>query len=69
MKSLSIKELSQMYFPNSTAKSAGTQLMRWLKYNQQLWNELADAGYTRGQRLLTPRQVGLVFRYLGDPGE
>ena len=67
MQALSLKELSQMYFPNSSPKSAGTQLLRWLKYNRKLWDELAEAGYTRGQRLLTPRQVELVFRYLGEP--
>lgn len=67
MQALTIKELGQMYFPNSTSKSAASQLVRWLKFNQKLWVELADAGYRSGQRLLTPRQVGLVFRYLGEP--
>lgn len=64
---LTIKELGQMYFPNSTSKSAGTQLVRWIKYNKYLWQELIEAGYSKGQRLMTPRQVGLIFQYLGEP--
>lgn len=67
MKTLSIKEISQMYFPTSTPKSAGAQFKRWLKYNSQLWDELERSGYRNGQRLLTPRQVALVFHYLGEP--
>ena len=67
MKTLSIKEISQMYFPSSTPKSAAAQFKRWLKYNRRLWDELGESGYRSGQRLLTPRQVALVFRYLGEP--
>ena len=67
MQARTIKELGQMYFPNSTSKSAASQLVRWLKYNKRLWTELTETGYYSGQRLLTPRQVSLVFQYLGEP--
>ena len=67
MQALSLKELSLMYFPTSSVKSAGTQLKRWLRYNTALWDDLAVSGYRNGQRLLTPRQVALVFHYLGEP--
>lgn len=67
MQALTIKELGQMYFPNSTSKSAGAQFIRWIKFNQQLWLELANAGYRSGQRLMTPRQVSLIYQYLGEP--
>lgn len=67
MQALSFKELSLMYFPTSTVKSAGVQFKRWLKYNTALWDDLAGTGYRSGQRLLTPRQVALVFHYLGEP--
>lgn len=69
MNTLSIKEISLLYFPNSTPKSAASQFKRWLRYNKKLWAELAEAGYWNGQRLLTPRQVEIVFQYLGEPGE
>ena len=69
MRTLSMKELSMMYFPNSTVKSAGAQLKRWINHNKELRTALEDTGYFDGQRLLTPRQVELVFHYLGEPGE
>ena len=64
---LSIKELSAMYFPHSSIRSAGVQLKRWLVYNKPLVQALTDAGYYNGQKILTPKQVTLVFEYLGEP--
>ena len=64
---LSIKELSAMYFPHSSIRSAGVQLKRWLVYNKPLMQALVDAGYYNGQKILTPNQVTLVFEYLGEP--
>lgn len=64
---LQMKELATLYFPNSTCRSATTQLRRWITYNKALSQALDETGYTRGQRYFTPRQVGLVFKYLGEP--
>ena len=52
------KELAAMYFAN---------LKRWIDRNESLKNELTETGYIEGQRVFTPRQVELVFRYLGEP--
>ena len=62
------KELAAMYFANSTPKAATTHLKRWIDRNESLKNELTETGYImEGQRVFTPRQVELVFRYLGEP--
>lgn len=63
----SMKELSAMYFPHSSIRSAGVQLKRWFVYNKPLMQALVDAGYYNGQKILTPKQVTLVFEYLGEP--
>ncbi|MCA5584920.1 DUF4248 domain-containing protein [Parabacteroides gordonii] len=63
----SMKELSAMYFPHSSIRSAGVQLKRWFVYNKPLMQALTDAGYYNGQKILTPKQVTLVFDYLGEP--
>ena len=34
-----------MYFPNSTVKSASTQVVRWIRRNRPLWDALHAAGY------------------------
>ncbi len=56
-----------MYFPHSSIRSAGVQLKRWFVYNKPLMQALVDAGYYNGQKILTPKQVTLVFEYLGEP--
>lgn len=63
----SLKELGGMYFPNSSARSGSTQLKRWIVLNERLSEALRENGYTSGQRYLTPKQVGLIFEYLGEP--
>ena len=63
----SMKELAGMYFPHSSARSASVQLKRWFVYNKILMEALTNAGYVSGQKLLTPKQVQLIFEMLGEP--
>ncbi len=67
IKSYGYGELAMLYFPNSTKKSASVQLRRWIKYNSQLNSELISNCFKKGQRLLTPLQVSLIVKYLGNP--
>jgi hypothetical protein len=60
-------ELAGLYFPNSTKKSASNQLRRWISGSATLQHELQLAGYHKGQKILTPKQVELIFEYLGMP--
>lgn len=62
-----LTELSEMYFPNSTQRSALNQLKRWINYNNQLLSALEQKGYQNKQRYLTPAQVKLIIEYLGEP--
>lgn len=61
------KELAALYFPDILPESASTQLSRWIHRDEELWNELRHAGYTKKQRLYTPRQVAILMDHLGDP--
>ena len=67
MKVLSKKELSYQYAPELTERGARKRLRAWLQYNPRLVRALERAGYRPQQRLLTPRQVEIVYRYLGEP--
>lgn len=60
-------ELAQLYFPSITKKSASAQLRKWVESDNSLRIELSQAGYRFTQRVLTPRQVEIIFRKLGDP--
>lgn len=61
------QELARMYAPELTDKAAGKRLCQWMKLCKPLWMELEKTGYQPLQRILTPQQVSLVFRYLGEP--
>ena len=51
-------ELAHLYNPNVCLKVALQILRRWIVYNLPLLQEL---------RLLSPRQVATIIRYLGEP--
>ena len=60
-------ELALLYFPNSTKKSASTQLGRWVRQNATLKSLLSQSGFTPGRRILTPRQVEIIVNVIGAP--
>ncbi len=61
-----LQELAMLYFPNSTPQSASNQLKKWMK-KEPLQAKLLDAGYTSGQKILTPRQVEVIVGHVGEP--
>lgn len=61
-----LQELAILYFPHSAPRSASHRLRQWMR-KAQLGERLREAGYTSGQRLLTPRQVALIVAHLGEP--
>jgi hypothetical protein len=60
-------ELALLYFPNSTKKSATTQLRRWIRRSDELLRTLKQVGFVERQRILTPRQVEVVVQFVGEP--
>ena len=55
-------ELAQAYLPNYTARGAWRKLRQWFSINPRLSPLLQ-----KKERLLTPAEVELVFRELGEP--
>ncbi len=60
-------ELAEMYAPDLSPHAALNRLSRWIAYNPQLTEALRLTGYRKHARQLSPRQVELIFRYLGEP--
>jgi hypothetical protein len=60
-------ELALLYFPNSTKKSASTQLGRWMRQNDKLKMQLLELGYMPRKKILTPVQVKLIVELFGKP--
>ena len=55
------------YLPDIQTASARRTLRGWIAKNTELQAALAQTGYSEKSILLTPAQVGLFFRFLGDP--
>lgn len=61
------QELAILYAPDLTPESAGKRLSSWIRFNPKLTHELQESGWKKGQRVLTPRQVQILIKYLGEP--
>ena len=61
------KELALMYFPDSSPRTAVSQLMCWIHRCTQLWTELQRMGYQPTSKSFTPRQVRAIVEQLGEP--
>ena len=62
------RELAIMYFPDTVnEESAVANFRRMMARNQELFAELKKACYSPSCKRFTPRQVRILFRYLGEP--
>ncbi len=61
------RELAQLYFPDTEPHTAVNRLMRWINRCQPLREALDETRYQPHNRLFTPRQTGLICRFLGEP--
>lgn len=60
-------DLAVAYFPTVSPRTAQRLFRRELQHNRDLWQALLNADYSPSQKRLTPRQVQLIFQYLGEP--
>lgn len=60
-------ELAQLYLPNVSPAAARRTLSTWIEKNPKLKAALLETGYSDEAVLLTPLQVQLHFKYLGEP--
>lgn len=64
---LSKSELAWQYSPELTQSAALNRLKRWIDGDRDLLTALQQTGYRTNQRILTARQVALVYEYIGEP--
>lgn len=61
-------ELALLYFPEcETKEGALSNLKSWIKGNKKLTSELKKCGMPPRKKSFTPREVSLIFHYLGEP--
>ncbi|GEM_PF-3810485 len=59
--------LALLYLPHRSPRMARRCFNQWIARHPELSEQLALSGYSVCQRLLTPAQVGLIVKYLGEP--
>lgn len=68
IKSYGKSELALLYFPNATTPiGALSNLNSWIRGNKQLSDELRFCGMPPKSKFFTPKEVALIFHYLGEP--
>jgi len=60
-------ELARKYLPNIHPVSARRTFCSWIEYNDELKAELEKVKYRKSSIVLTPAQVAIIFKYLGEP--
>lgn len=62
------RELAQLYFPDTVnGETAVANLRNLMRRNPDLLHELANARYKAHDKIFTPKQVGIIVGYLGEP--
>ena len=67
MRVYSKSEVAGMYMPFVSTGVARRFLLASIRKNKNMENELMDAGYCLRSKTLTPKQVRIIFNYLGEP--
>lgn len=61
-------ELALLYFPEcETKEGALANLKSWIKGNRELISALRSCGMSSRNKTYTPKEVSLIFHYLGEP--
>ena len=55
------------YFPDRSKESAGKLLAREIHTNRPLMSELSKTAYSPQRKLLSPKQLQIIFSFLGEP--
>ena len=61
------QDLAMAYFPNCSKKTASRLFARELKLTPGLLDALRPTGYRPSQKRLSPRQLQILFSFLGEP--
>ena len=66
---MSKSQLAWQYSPEVKQNTALNRLARWINGDPELTAALRAAHYTPQQRILTARQVAIIYDFLGTPEE
>lgn len=61
------QEIALLYFPESSPEVANAHLRRWIQKRTPLYRKLLEVGYRKSDKGFFPRQVAIIFDFLGEP--
>ena len=61
------QDLAMAYFPDRSKESAGKLLAREIHTNEPLMAELSRTAYSPKRKLLSPKEIQIIFAFLGEP--
>lgn len=61
------QDLAMAYFPHCSKKTASRLLAREINLTPGLLDALRPTGYRPPQKRLSPRQLQILFSFLGEP--
>lgn len=62
-------ELAMLYFPSLGEHAAVDKLRRWIRKCKPLMEEMETTDFRPKMKMYTGREVRLIARHLGEPGE
>lgn len=60
------QDLAMAYFPDHSKESASKRLANEIHSNKPLMSALQATGYTRSRKILSPKQLQIIYSFLGE---
>jgi hypothetical protein len=67
IRTYSLCELAQLYFPDRTKESASKMFRAWIYSSKSLMSELSSLEWKKSSRNLTPKQVNALVDHFDPP--
>ena len=61
------QDLAMAYFPDNSKETASKRFAREIHTNEPLMAELSRTAYSPKRKLLSPKQLQIIFSFLGEP--
>ena len=61
------QDLAMAYFDGCSKKTASRLLAREINLTPGLLDALRPTGYSRPRKILSPKQIQIIFSFLGEP--
>ena len=55
------------YFPDNSRETASKRFAHEIHSNKPLMAALQATGYSRPRKILSPKQIQIIFSFLGEP--